>query len=159
VWMHIPPSQRTRSMRKLTNLLKSGGKIVISLKFGMSKQEQQERRMYDVSVEEVERLAQNLGLFAKLESAESTDKLNREGIYWQTVVLQMPDDGTGAFPFIRHVAINDGKSATHKLALLRILLRIARWSSWRRFAQRTVLRRRQGDITLGFSFFVLDPSI
>jgi hypothetical protein len=37
----------------------------------------------------------------------------------------MPDDGTGAFPFIRHVALNDGKSATHKLALLRVLLRIA----------------------------------
>jgi hypothetical protein len=37
----------------------------------------------------------------------------------------MPDDGTGAFPFIRHVAMNDGKSATHKLALLRVLLRIA----------------------------------
>jgi hypothetical protein len=39
------------------------------------------------------------------------------GVTWQTLVFQMPDDGTGAFPFIRHVAINDGKSATHKLAL------------------------------------------
>ena len=125
VWMHILPSNRARSMRKLANLLKPGGKIVISLKFGMTKGEQQERSMYDVSVEELERLAQNLGLITQLESATSTDKLDREGIYWQTVVLQMPDDGTGAFPFIRHVAINDGKSATHKLALLRVLLRIA----------------------------------
>jgi SAM-dependent methyltransferase len=125
VWMHIAPSNRARSMRKLANLLKPGGKIVISLKFGMTNVEQQERSMYDVSIEEIERLAQNLGLITQLESATSTDKLNREGIYWQTVVLQMPDDGTGAFPFIRHVAINDGKSATHKLALLRVLLRIA----------------------------------
>jgi len=125
VWMHIAPSNRARSMRKLANLLKPGGKIVISLKFGMTKEEQQERSTYDVSVEEVERLAQNLGLIAQLESSTSIDKLNRAGIYWQTVVLQMPDDGTGAFPFIRHVAINDGKSATHKLALLRVLLRIA----------------------------------
>lgn len=124
VWMHIAPSQRTRSLRKLANLLKPGGKIVISLKFGMTEKEQQERTMYNVSVEEVERLAQNLGLFSKL-AAHTGDKLGRAEVHWQTLVLQMPDDGTGAFPFIRHVAINDGKSATHKLALLRVLLRIA----------------------------------
>jgi len=81
--------------------------------------------MFDVSVEEVERLAQNLGLFSKLEAANTSDKLGRSGVHWQTLVLQLPDDGTGAFPFIRHVAINDGKAATHKLALLRVLLRIA----------------------------------
>ena len=125
VWMHIPVSQRSRSLRKLANLLKPGGKIVVSLKFGMSAQEQHERKMFDISVEEVEALAQNLGLFSKLESQNKKDQLGREGVYWQTLVLQMPDDGTGAFPFIRHVAINDGKSATHKLALLRVLLRIA----------------------------------
>ncbi|QHJ12688.1 tRNA (cmo5U34)-methyltransferase [Paraglaciecola mesophila] len=125
VWMHIPVSQRSRSLRKLANLLKPGGKIVISLKFGMTAEEQHERKMYNVSVEEVEALAQNLGLFSKLESQNKKDQLGREGVYWQTLVLQMPDDGTGAFPFIRHVAINDGKSATHKLALLRVLLRIA----------------------------------
>ncbi|WP_158768333.1 class I SAM-dependent methyltransferase [Paraglaciecola sp. L1A13] len=125
VWMHIPVSQRSRSLRKLANLLKPGGKIVVSLKFGMSAQEQHERKMFDVSIEEVEALAQNLGLFSKLESQNTKDQLGREDVYWQTLVLQMPDDGTGAFPFIRHVAINDGKSATHKLALLRVLLRIA----------------------------------
>nr|WP_205967838.1 class I SAM-dependent methyltransferase [Paraglaciecola sp. 20A4] len=125
VWMHVPVTQRSRSLRKLANLLKPGGKIVISLKFGMTAEEQHERKMFDVSVEEVEALAQNLGLFSKLESQNKKDQLGREGVYWQTLVLQMPDDGTGAFPFIRHVAINDGKSATHKLALLRVLLRIA----------------------------------
>jgi SAM-dependent methyltransferase len=125
VWMHVPTSQRSRSLRKLANLLKPGGKIVVSLKFGMTAEEQHERKMFDVSVEEVEALAQNLGLFSKLEAQNKKDQLGREGVYWQTLVLQMPDDGTGAFPFIRHVAINDGKSATHKLALLRVLLRIA----------------------------------
>lgn len=125
VWMHIPVTQRNRSLRKLANLLKPGGKIVILLKFGMTAEEQHERKMFDVSVEEIEALAQNLGLFSKLESQNKKDQLGREGVYWQTLVLQMPDDGTGAFPFIRHVAINDGKSATHKLALLRVLLRIA----------------------------------
>lgn len=125
VWMHVPKGQRARSMRKLANLLKPGGKIVISLKFGMSQEDQTQRHMYDVSVEEIESFAQNLGLVTKLEAQNEQDKLNRVGIHWQTLVLQMPDDGTGAFPFIRHVAINDGRSATHKLALLRVLLRIA----------------------------------
>ncbi|MFA3792569.1 methyltransferase domain-containing protein [Aliiglaciecola sp. SL4] len=125
VWMHVPPSHRARAIRKLANLLKPGGKIVISLKLGMTKEEQQSRQMFDVSVEEVEHLAQDYGLFAKLEAQNEADKLGREGVYWQTVILQLPDDGTGAFPFIRHVAVNDGKSATHKLALLRVLLRIA----------------------------------
>jgi SAM-dependent methyltransferase len=125
VWMHIPKSQRARSLRKLANLLKPGGKIIISLKFGMSEEEQTKRGMYHTSADEIEKLGQDLGLIAQLEAQNTKDKLNRSGIYWQTIVLQMPDDGTGAFPFIRHVAINDGKAATHKLALLRVLLRIA----------------------------------
>lgn len=125
VWMHIPNSQRARALRKLANMLKPGGKIIISLKFGMTEEDQQQRQMFDVSVEEVEQLAQNLGLVSKLEAQHAKDQLGRGDVYWQTLVLQMPDDGTGAFPFLRHVAINDGKSATHKLALLRVLLRIA----------------------------------
>ena len=34
VWMHIPQSARARSIRKLANLLKPGGKLVISLRHG-----------------------------------------------------------------------------------------------------------------------------
>lgn len=125
VWMHIPISQRSHAMRKLTNLLKPGGSIVISLKQGMNEKEQRERDMYDVSVDEIETLAAKLGLVCELLPQSTNDVLKREGIYWETLILKMPDDGTGAFPLIRHVALNDGKSATHKLALLRVLLRIA----------------------------------
>ncbi|AOW75546.1 SAM-dependent methyltransferase [Colwellia sp. PAMC 20917] len=125
VWMHIPPSDRTRSIRKLANLLKPGGKLVISLRHGQTEQECKKRKMHHVCAGELKQLATDVGLFTKLETAQEEDKLGRNHVSWQTVVLQMPDDGTGAFPFIRHVAINDGKSATHKLALLRVLLRIA----------------------------------
>lgn len=125
VWMHIPISQRARALRKLTNLLKPGGIIVVSLKQGMSEQEQHKRAMYDVSADEIENLALNLGLVCELMPQVSEDALKRDDIYWETLVLKLPDDGTGAFPFIRHVALNDGKSATHKLGLLRVLLRIA----------------------------------
>lgn len=125
VWMHIPASDRARSIRKLANLLKPGGKLVISLRHGHTDEERLTRKMHTVCADELKPLANNVGLFTKLEIQKEDDKLGRNHVSWQTVVLQMPDDGTGAFPFIRHVAINDGKSATHKLALLRVLLRIA----------------------------------
>ena len=129
VWMHIPISERARSIRKLANLLKPGGKLVISLRHSAStdeaEQERKARKMHTVCADELKQLATDVGLFTKLETQKEDDKLGRGHVSWQTVVLQMPDDGTGAFPFIRHVALNDGKSATHKLALLRVLLRIA----------------------------------
>jgi SAM-dependent methyltransferase len=125
VWMHIPISERARSLRKLANLLKPGGKLVISLRHGQTDEERKERKMHTVCADELRSLATDVGLFTRLETPKEADKLGRNHVSWQTVVLQMPDDGTGAFPFIRHVAINDGKSATHKLALLRVLLRIA----------------------------------
>mgnify|MGYP005986473199 CR=1 FL=1 len=129
VWMHIPISDRARSIRKLANLLKPGGKLVISLRHSAStdeaEQERKARKMHTVCADELKHLATDVGLFTKLETQKEDDKLGRGHVSWQTLVLQMPDDGTGAFPFIRHVAINDGKSATHKLALLRVLLRIA----------------------------------
>tara|TARA_R110001583_G_scaffold44599_6_gene141446 strand:+ start:14676 stop:15959 length:1284 start_codon:yes stop_codon:yes gene_type:complete len=129
VWMHIPVSDSPRSMRKLANLLKPGGKLVISLRHSASteqaEKECKDRKMHVVCADELKRLATDVGLFTKLETQKEDDKLGRGHVSWQTLVLQLPDDGTGAFPFIRHVAINDGKSATHKLALLRVLLRIA----------------------------------
>jgi len=125
VWMHIPPSDRARSIRKLANLLKPGGKLVISLRHGQNQAEFTQRNMHLVCADELKQLATDVGLFTQLETPKEADTLGRNHVTWQTLVFQMPDDGTGAFPFIRHVAINDGKSATHKLALLRVLLRIA----------------------------------
>lgn len=122
VWMHIPESQRARSLRKLANLLKPGGILVISLRHGPSGDE---RTMFDVCSEQLTHLAKNLGLSPLLVTDKNQDIIGRSEVSWQTVVLQLPDDGSGAFPFIRHVALNDGKSATHKLALMRVLLRIA----------------------------------
>jgi len=122
VWMHIPGSQRERSLRKLANLLKPGGKLVISLRHGSSSDE---RKMFDVCSDELINKAKAFGLSPILVTDINKDVIGREEVTWQTVVLHLPDDGTGAFPFIRHVALNDGKAATHKLALLRVLLRIA----------------------------------
>lgn len=123
VWMHIAPSQRERAFRKLSSLLKPNGKLVISLRHGEC---HDERVMYEVSTSEQAQLASKFGLSYELATSQmATDKLGRDGVSWQTVVLTLPDDGTGAFPLIRNIVVNDNKSSTYKLALLRSLLRIA----------------------------------
>ena len=53
------------------------------------------------------------------------DARGRADISWEVVWLRLPDDGTNALPLLRHVVFNDRKSATYKLALLRVLVRIA----------------------------------
>lgn len=97
VWMHISPSDRARSMRKLANLLKPGGIIVISLRHGQTEEECTQRKMHTVCADELKRLATDVGLFTKLETPKEEDKLGRNHLLWQTVVLQMPDDDTEAF--------------------------------------------------------------
>ena len=51
--------------------------------------------------------------------------LAREHIRWETLVFVMPDDGSGSLPLLRHVIVNDNKSSTYKLGLLRTLVRLA----------------------------------
>jgi len=39
--------------------------------------------------------------------------------------LRLPDDGAGALPLLRGVILNDEKSSTYKLGLLRAIARVA----------------------------------
>lgn len=121
VWMHLAPSVRVRAFRKLSNLLSANGKLVISLRHG---EFTDGRQSYPVSVEELEELASEHALHVQSVS-ESADNLNRASVSWQIVVLTLPDDGSGNLNTVRRVIVNDSKSATYKLALLRTLLRIA----------------------------------
>ena len=123
VWMHIVPSERERCIRKLGSLLKANGKIVISLRHGDF---HDERTMYPVSADEIAGFARKFGLsFQLLSEQHNADELGRNNVHWQTVLLTLPDDGSGAFPLLRNIIVNDSKSSTYKVALLRTLLRIA----------------------------------
>jgi SAM-dependent methyltransferase len=121
VWMHVPPTVRLRAFRKMVTLLRPGGRIMMSLRQGPPPDG---REMYPTHVDEVEKLARNHGL-AITRVTQANDRLGREGVTWQTVCLQAPDDGLGALPLLRHVIVNDSKASTYKLALLRVLVRIA----------------------------------
>lgn len=121
VWMHIAPNDRKRVFRKLVSLLKPGGVISISLRHGPHRISES---THEVTSFELEQLAVHRGLSIGAIS-KSDDCLSRDAVKWETVILRLPDDGTGALPQLRHIIINDSKSSTYKLALLRTLVRIA----------------------------------
>ncbi|MGF1727370.1 class I SAM-dependent methyltransferase [Photobacterium nomapromontoriensis] len=121
VWMHLAPSYRERAFRKLSNLLAANGRLVITLRHG---EFNDARQSFAVSVEELEQLAKNSALLVRHVS-DSDDALKRDAVQWQTVVMSLPDDGSGDLNRVRHIIVNDSKSATYKLALLRTLLRVA----------------------------------
>ena len=139
VWMHIPASDRQRAFRKLASLLKPNGIMVISLRHGSSPDE---RHMYPVSMDELKSFSVEQGLTLAHHVSDDQDKLGRNEVTWETCVFKLPDDGTGAFPLIRHVIINDAKSSTYKLALLRTLLRIADGHPG------AVIRREDGSVII-----------
>ncbi|MEW9797993.1 class I SAM-dependent methyltransferase [Alteromonas sp. CYL-A6] len=88
VWMHIPPSQREKSLRKLSALLKPNGRLIISLRHGVSNDA---RTMYPVSADELASLASQFGLtFQLLTPEKQDDELGRDDITWQTVMLTLP---------------------------------------------------------------------
>ncbi|MGF1702846.1 methyltransferase domain-containing protein [Photobacterium makurazakiensis] len=139
VWMHIAPSERKRAFRKLANLLSPNGKLVISLRHGRF---DDGRSAHGVSVEELEQLAKDHALHTCNKTDIDIDALGRDDVQWQTVVLNLPDDGTGDLTKVRHIIVNDAKAATYKLALLRTLLRIADAHPG------AVLDRSDGKVTL-----------
>ncbi len=145
VWMHVPATSRERAFRKLLGLLKPGGILVMTLRQGPAPDE---RQMHPVSSEELRRFAAQFAAEVVIQ-AKQPDEMGRPGIDWEVVVCRVPDDGTGALPLLRHIIINDSKSSTYKLALLRILLRIADG------AQGIVLERTEDYVTLPFGLVAL----
>ncbi|SEL90017.1 methyltransferase domain-containing protein [Halomonas daqiaonensis] len=121
VWMHLRADEQQRALRVLTTLLAPGGLMVITCRQGDSGDE---REFHDVSLAALDRWAQDLALLP-VAASQSGDQLGRESVAWQLRAYRLPDDGTGALPVLRHVIVNDDKSSTYKLALLRTLVRLA----------------------------------
>jgi len=121
VWMHVAPSDRERAFRKLIALLKPGGLLAVTLRHGPA---EPERGFHPVSEDEIRRLARDHGAFIERHGA-ADDHLGRADVRWTHLAIRLPDDGTGALPLLRHIILNDDKSSTYKLGLLRTLCRIA----------------------------------
>jgi SAM-dependent methyltransferase len=121
VFMHLPPDQRARAFRKTVTLLKPGGLLLMSVRDGAGAPD---RPMWPLAGGQIESLARTHGL-AVLKVASGDDLQGRWGVHWTSYVLQLSDDGTGALPLLRGIILNDDKSATYKLGLLRAVARIA----------------------------------
>jgi len=122
VLMHLRPEERARAMRKLAMFLKPGGRLVLTLRHGPAPED---RPMWPVDAHEVERLGLEVGLALRVATERQDDLGGRPDVSWQTVILDMPDDGAGALPLLRGVILRQEKSSTYKLALLRCIARIA----------------------------------
>lgn len=121
VFMHVRPEERPRAFRKIATLLKPGGRLLISVRDGSGTSD---RPMWSVPRGELEAYARAQGL-AVLQVADASDLQGRAQVRWTTYALQLPDDGAGALPLLRGIILNDDKSATYKLGLLRAIARTA----------------------------------
>ena len=146
VWMHIPPKERERAFRVISDLLAPGGMLVMSLR--LASVEQPERGFFHVSADEVAGYAARRAI-AVVQQTEEPDALGRAEVSWRTLVLKMPDDGTGGLPLLRHIIVNDNKSSTYKLGLLRALVKIAEG------APGMVIRRTDTHVELPFGLVAL----
>ena len=128
VWMHVAPTGRERALRILSELLGPSGLLVITLRLGGDAAENTARGFHDTSAEELIGYANRRAI--ALRSRTTQPDLRRPGLTWETLVFAMPDDGTGSLPLLRHVIVNDNKSSTYKLGLLRTLVRLAETAPW-----------------------------
>ena len=121
VWQHVAPGNRARAMRKLLGLLRPGGVLALTLRHDPV---EAERGMHPVSPDEVQYLGREHGAVVVRQEG-MPDQMGRAAVSWTGMALRLPDDGTGALPLLRHLILNDQKSSTYKLGLLRALCRAA----------------------------------
>ncbi len=120
VWMHLPPTQHARAMRIVSELLAPGGLLVVSLRKGPDP----DGRFHAMETDALIQHARDRALMLTRECRDQAD-VTRGEVGWDCVVLRLADDGTGSLPLLRHIIVNDNKSASYKLGLLRVLIRIA----------------------------------
>ena len=124
VWQHVRPKQRKRVFRILCELLSPSGLLIVSLRNGDDEHENEAREFFQVSSEELVAFAHQRAI-STLGSFPGVPDLSRKHIKWDWHIFEMPDDGTGNLPLLRHIVVNDHKSSSYKLGLLRTLVKLA----------------------------------
>jgi len=120
-WFQARPEERKRTFRKLVTLLAPKGRLSISFPPSMSAPA---LCADSVARGEVEQLGYQFGLRVVPPKDDSVGSVFPT-VGWETVVLEFPDDETGALPLLRHIVLRDDKASTYKLALLRVVARVA----------------------------------
>ncbi len=146
VWMHLTPPQQERALRILSELLAPGGLLVITVREGP---DDKGRAFQPVDPRALLHQARARALDVCLTETQP-DHDGRDGVQWRIFALRSPDDGSGGLPVLRHIIINDNKSATYKLGLLRALVRSIDGSPG------LVLDRDDRQVTLPFGLVALN---
>ena len=124
VWQHVRQDQRERVFRILTDLLNPSGLLVVSLRHSEDQIESAERGIHPVDSGELVHLGRQRALISHDPIKNQPDLAGRD-IRWEWQIFEMPDDGTGNLPLLRHIIVNDNKSSSYKLGLLRTLVKLA----------------------------------
>ena len=113
VWMHLPPGQRERAFRIISELLAPGGLLVISLCHDTDPKRNAQRGFHATNAEELEHLARSRALAPVARHRRQQDLCGREGVHWETLCFRLPDDGTGNLPLLRHIIVNFNNDIPH----------------------------------------------
>ena len=124
VWQHVPSKHHRRAFRILCEMLNRSGLLVFSLRHSDDVEEQIERGFVSVDSDELIQLANQHAISHRGDYRDLSD-LTREHIRWDWQIFEMPDDGTGNLSLLRHIIVNDDKSSSYKLGLLRTLVKLA----------------------------------
>ena len=124
VWQHVRQNQRERVFRILCELLNPAGLLVFSLRIGEDELENLAREFHPVSSEELIRLGNQHAVGHRGQYLNQQDRVKKH-VKWDWQIFEMPDDGTGNLPLLRQIIVNDNKSSSYKLGLLRTLVKLA----------------------------------
>ena len=124
VWQHVRTNQRARVFRILCDLLNPSGLLVVSLRLGTDESENHARRFHSVSSAELIGLGNQEAVSHRAQFLRLPD-ISKTHVEWDWQIFEMPDDGTGNLPLLRHIIVNDDKSSSYKLGLLRTLVKLA----------------------------------
>lgn len=86
VWMHIEPKHREEAFNNLIHMLKKGGHLVMTLRYGPSTDE---RVMHPVCNKELMFYA-NVKKLELVLDAKSDDLFERVNVSWETIAFRMP---------------------------------------------------------------------
>ena len=124
VWQHVRISQRERVFRILCELLNPAGLLIFSLRLGEDESENLAREFQAVSSEELIQLGNQHAVGHRKQYLKQQDGAKKH-VKWDWQIFEMPDYRTGNLPLLRHIIVNDNKSSSYKLGLLRTLVKLA----------------------------------
>jgi len=87
VWMHLDERQRQRAMPRVAGLVRPGGVMMLSLRYGPVPPG---RRMFDVSAGETVQLPRAEGLTLSLRLDHQDGLLGRPGVSWTRLAFSRP---------------------------------------------------------------------